>query len=95
MDGHVSGSARQPAVKGQPVVDPAGWYAEDMLKRTEWIHTFSEAELGDLLDAVAAVEARGTDIKDITRETFPLPVLGQVLDDIHDELRDGRGCRRR
>jgi hypothetical protein len=91
MDGHVNRSARRPAVKGQPVVDPAGWCAEDMLKRTDWIHTFSEAELGDLLGAIAAIEERGIDIKDITRETFPLPVLGPALDDIHDELREGRG----
>lgn len=84
-------SVRQPAVRGQTVVDPAGWYAEDMLKRTDWIYTLSDREIADLLDAVAAIEARGIDIKDITRDQFPLPVLGKALDDIHDELREGRG----
>lgn len=91
MDGLLSKGARQPAIAGKPVIDPAAWYPADMLRRTDWIHTLSDAELSDLLGAVASVEARGIDIKDITRERFPLPVLGPVLDDIRDALREGRG----
>ena len=63
------------------MVDPAAWYADDMIKRSdEWIYTLSGAEIDDLLIAVEAVKAQGTDIKDITRDGFPLAVMGPVLE---------------
>ena len=90
MDGNAP--IRQPARPGAPVVDPAAWYAEDMLARSdEWIYRLSDAEIGDLLTAVEALESAGIDIKDITRDTFLLPVLGPTLDAIYGELTEGRG----
>jgi hypothetical protein len=91
MDGGIGRARREPAIPGKPVVDPAAWTAEDMLKRDDWVYTLSDAEIGDLMAAVDAVEASGTDIKDITRNGFPLPVLGPALEDIHDALTEGRG----
>ena len=90
MDGNAP--IRQPARPGAPVVDPAAWYTEDMLARSdEWIYRLSDAEIGDLLTAVEALESAGIDIKDITRDTFLLPVLGPTLDAIYGELTEGRG----
>lgn len=91
MDGQATYPNREPGVPGAPVVDPAAWYANDMLRTDEWIYRLSDVEIGDLMDAVDAVKSSGTDIKDITQETFPLPVFGPALEDIHRELTDGRG----
>ena len=91
MDGQPRQSNREPAAPGAPAVDPAAWYADDMLKTDDWIYTLSDAEIGDLMDAVAGAEAQGVDIKDIARENFPLPVFGPVLDDIYGDLTEGRG----
>jgi hypothetical protein len=91
MDGNVSPPKREPATPGAPVIDPAAWTAEDMLNTDEWVYSLSDAEIGDLMNAVGAMEAQGTDIKDFTRETFNLPVLGPALSDIYHELTEGRG----
>ena len=91
MDGQAQQSTREPARPGSEAIDPAAWYAEDMLKTDEWVYTLSDAEISDLMDAVAAAVAQGIDIKDITRETFALPVFGPVLTDIYEELTEGRG----
>ncbi|MBT5047090.1 MAG: TauD/TfdA family dioxygenase [Rhodospirillaceae bacterium] len=91
MDGNIRHSKREPAAPGGPVVDPAAWYADDLLASDDWIYTLSDTDIGELLNAVGDVESQGGDIKDITRDGFNLPVLGPVLDDIHTELTEGRG----
>ena len=91
MDGNISKARREPAEAGVPAVDPAAWYADDMLKTDEWIYTLSEAEIGDLMGAVARADKLGIEIKDLTRENFPLPVFGPALNDIYQELTEGRG----
>jgi len=82
---------REPAELLKPVVDPAGWYPADFSDRERWMYRLSDSEIGELHDAVASVEARGMDLKDITKEDFPLPNLGPVLDDFAEELMMGRG----
>lgn len=91
MDGTISNTRREAARPGVPVVDPAAWYADDMLKTEDWIYSLSQAEIDDLMGAVERVAAAGDDIKDITRERFALPVLGPALEDIYGALTEGRG----
>jgi hypothetical protein len=81
---------REPAELMQPIVEPAGWYPQDM-KGEQWIYRLSEDETAEVLDAVAATEAHGLALKDITRDNFPLPRLGKQLLEIRDELMEGRG----
>ncbi len=82
---------REPAELLKPVVDPAGWYPDDFAGRDSWMYRLSDAEIGELHDAVAAVEARGMDLKDVKKEDFPLPRFGAVVADIADEIMMGRG----
>jgi hypothetical protein len=56
-----------------------------------WIYRLSPAEIAEIEDAVAGVEARGLDIKDVGRRDFPLPTLGPALSELRAELLDGRG----
>ncbi len=82
---------REPAELMKPVVDPAGWYPQDFKDNDCWIYRLSALEIAELHDAVAAVEARGMALKDITRADFPLPTLGGQLADISKEVMEGRG----
>jgi hypothetical protein len=82
---------RQPAQPGKPVIDPAEWYGAELADSDHWIYTLAEAEIAEVAAAVAGVEERGFDIKDITRRDFPLPNFAAALDLVHDELMDGRG----
>lgn len=91
MDGNIGSAKREPASPGVPVVDPAAWTAEDMLKTDSWVYQLSDSEIGELMSAVEAIESRGVDIKDITRDDFDLPVLGPTLKEIYQDLTDGRG----
>jgi hypothetical protein len=83
--------ARQPAAPGKPVVDPAAWTKEEMTASDEWIYHLTDEDIADLDAAIRGIEARGMDIIDITKENFPLPVLGKSLALIREELLDGRG----
>ena len=64
---------RQPAELGKPLVDPAIWHPKDILANDEWIYHLSDTEIAEVEAAVALVVEQGLDIKDITREKFPLP----------------------
>ncbi len=82
---------RAPATLGRPVVDPADWTAAD-LAGDEFVYRLNEAETGEILDAVARVQAAGTELKDVTRADFALPRFAKVMDEIvRDEVVDGRG----
>lgn len=82
---------RQPAESMQPLVDPAGWYPEDLAANTDWIYELSEREVKEVRAAVASVERRRVDIKDVCQDDFPLPTFDKALEALHDELKEGRG----
>ena len=84
-------TARQLAVAGQKVIDPADWTGAKMERSEGWIYNISEAEVADLDQAVRGVVSGGFDIMDITRENFPLPVFGPTLARAREELLNGRG----
>lgn len=87
---HVAGR-REPAVPMEPVVDPAGWYPDQITATETWRYVLSDAEIAEIDGAVAAVEARGFDIVDITRDDFPLPTFGEAIDAMRQELHEGVG----
>lgn len=82
---------REPAVMGQPLKDPAGWYPADHNGNEHWMYCLSEREIGEIMDAVQRAEDRGLSLMDITRDEFPLPTLGEKLTEIQGEVMDGRG----
>jgi len=75
----------------RPLVDgPSAWIGAELRRRPEeWIYTLSPAEIDELETAIAAV--RGRDLGSLTRADFPLPRLGPTLDDLRDEVLNGRG----
>jgi hypothetical protein len=82
---------RAPAAPMQPIVDPAGWTKAELAANDDWIFRLSDADRAEIADAVEGVEARGLDIKDIGRDDFALPRLGEGLAAVRDELVNGRG----
>lgn len=75
----------------RPVQDPAGWAKDEVARATDWVHVLSAAEIADLDRAIARVEASGTDLADVGREQFGMPVFGPVLDTLREDIIDGRG----
>ncbi len=81
----------RPAEPMQPIDDPSGWYPGDLEESQAHLYRLSGPESGDLLDAVARLEDRAGELKDVTRDDVSLPVLGPVLNDFRAEVLDGRG----
>ena len=67
--------ARLPAEPMQPVVDPSEWTGAALDASDDWKYPLTRLEIAELDGALAGVEARGLEIKDIGIEDFPLPTL--------------------
>lgn len=71
---------------------PQAWYGPELARCPEkWTHVISAEESAELLDAIAAVEARGLDVTDIGPDAFPLPRLESVLRRVREDLLRGHG----
>jgi hypothetical protein len=69
----------------------SAWYGPEMARRTDWVHTLTDAEVGEVEAAVRRMEETGLDPAALRRENFPLPTLGPRLRHILGEVLDGRG----
>jgi hypothetical protein len=70
---------------------PGDWRGAEVADSGEWRIKFSAAHQAELRSAVGAVESAGPGLADFSREDFPLPTLGPILDSLVDELMNGRG----
>ncbi len=68
---------------------PSVWEGKDIRNSRRWIRELSPDQVDELEAALKAVQALPW--QEITREDFPLPTLGDLLDDIADELENGCG----
>lgn len=82
---------REPAVPMKPLIDPAGWTAEELAASDDWIYELSDAERSEISAAVAAIEKRRLDVKDVQRDDFVVPRFGKALSALRDEMLNGRG----
>jgi hypothetical protein len=82
---------RQPARPLDPVVDPAGWLANELENLATWSYRITSSDIAELKDAVTAFKRTGRPIVEVTRDNFPLGAFGDTLADVRRELMDGRG----
>ena len=82
---------RAPAVAMQPVVDPAGWQAAGLGPVQNWSYSLTQRDQDDIVAAVAAFRKTGLPRVDVARENFPVGQFAGTLNDVHNELKDGRG----
>ncbi|HEX2685574.1 MAG TPA: TauD/TfdA family dioxygenase, partial [Kofleriaceae bacterium] len=77
----------------RPLIEgPSAWIGSELAKRpAEWTHDLSATEIAEVERAAAGVREAGLDLGTITRERFPLPTLGPVLDRLRGEILNGRG----
>lgn len=70
---------------------PFAWYGGDLAQRQDWVETLSEAETTEIKIATKRLAASGIEIPAICREDFPLPTLSARLQQMLDEVLNGRG----
>jgi len=67
------------------------WRGEAMADSDAWVHPLSREDLADLEDALAAARVQGLGCSEISKDAFPLPVLGPRLARIGREMEEGCG----
>ena len=82
---------RVPGELGMPIVDPANWVPDEILANDEWIYKLSLDEVAEVKVAIDTVIRDSIDIRNINQNKFHLPTLGSKLNEIQNELMDGRG----
>ena len=82
---------REPAEPLRPVIDPAGWYPEDLAANDDWIYELTATEADEVRATVNQIETQGFDILDVKREDVQMPNLDRTLAILYDELIEGRG----
>ena len=74
-----------------PWSGPGLWTGAELVHDSTFITTLSDQHVVEIEAAVEQTKARGLAIEDISRTDFPLPGFGMVLQDLLDELLNGRG----
>jgi len=72
-----------------PITDATAWRASDFKSENDWMVELSPAHLDELHDALASLQKNNS--LGFGREAFQLPSLGPVLEDVSDEIQNGRG----
>ncbi|HEX3252662.1 MAG TPA: TauD/TfdA family dioxygenase [Pyrinomonadaceae bacterium] len=75
------------------VRDRSVWYGAELARRDDWIKRLSDAEIDEVRRAVEQVEAKGSNVElaSLTATDCPLPALGPRLQNLLDEVLNGRG----
>jgi hypothetical protein len=75
-----------------PVRSPASWLGRDLRKReAEWHVQLDDADRAELDRGLARLERRGLTLKDVDRESLPLPRLARRIEAWRREIAEGRG----
>lgn len=74
-----------------PWSGPGLWTGAELVHDSTLITTLSDQHVVEIDAAVEQTKARGLAIEDISQTDFPLPEFGMVLQDLLDELLNGRG----
>jgi hypothetical protein len=75
-----------------PVEGPSAWIGADLRTRPEtWTYRLTQSDIAEIQAATAGVIARGIDIAEVTRDSFPLPTFAAVLAGHREALLHGRG----
>lgn len=89
-------AAREIAVRGKPVVDPAEWRGADLAKSQRWIFPLDDRDLGRLMDVARSVrKAIGNDpngLLALPAAAFDFGAYAETIAAIRSELKDGLGA---
>ncbi len=73
------------------MVDPAGWFSEDILSSDDWIYKFNKSDIDELWEAIASFDKKDLNLMTLKRSDFNLPTLSLLLSEIREDLLYGRG----
>lgn len=75
-----------PAARG-----PSVWHGVELGDQSQWTYVLAPQQVSELTAAVKKAQARGPDIGTIDAKNFPLPSWKDLITEVREELKDGRG----
>jgi hypothetical protein len=75
----------------EPLKTAATWLGPELRRANDWLYTLSPGEVADLERGLAQARATGKPLRELTRDDFPLPVLGPAIRGWLEALQHGRG----
>jgi hypothetical protein len=86
----MQGETNFPLPEG-PIENPGLWRGHDFQDNDRFVTYWSGQALGELSAAVATVKRRGMQPPNFTKDSFPLPTIGDELQAVLEDLDSGRG----
>ncbi len=80
-------------LRHEPIESRANWKRESFVEDSNWIHHLSSAEISELDSALGHAKSKGLSGIQVTAEDFPIPTLSAVVNNLVDELVNGRGFK--
>ena len=76
----------------QPVLTPSAWHSKQYSQNTDWLVKLSQEQLKELRATVDLHSEVGEDaIHTLTASDFPLPTLGPTLQQVRNDVVNGKG----
>jgi hypothetical protein len=75
----------------KPITGRKAWRGAELGRATSWIVTLGPAQIADIESALATAKASGRGLADLEREHFPLQGMRSTLEEVLEEIYDGRG----
>lgn len=75
----------------EPVNSPAAWRGEAVRAAGDWIERFSDAELGEIEQALDRAEAGGRPLARMRAADLPLPTVASRIAGWREQIANGRG----
>lgn len=77
------------SIYNEKITDASAWQSQDLCPSQTWNISLADEQVDDLLSGLNQVQ--GLHIAEINRANFPIQACQDVIKQIRDELRVGRG----
>jgi len=79
------------AIAQKPLETPSTWLGPELLEKDDWIRRLTPDQILDLENGLEVAQSTGKAMTELTREDFPLPILGPAIAEWMESLQTGRG----
>src|SRR5262249_22664369 len=74
-----------------PIRQPSAWTVADFRSQADYSVDLDAAQLREIAPAIRSIKAGGIGLDELQREHFEVPSLRPVVEEIRDQVQDGRG----
>lgn len=72
--------------------EKSAWKAKDLSNDSSWIFLLTPEEISEIKSAVSVVQKKKLLLHEIEKDNFKIPLFARTLENVSDQLENGRGC---